>query len=538
MKKLISLTEKGSLADFKACLAEEPHSPSELFLAIRTALLWKQAEKAQLLFESGEDPLHENKEGDQLLTHAASGGDPDLVKLMLSLGCDPNHRNIHQRTPIHHAARSGHLEAIDILIAAGADPDTRDHRNITPLFQALAHNHPTAAILLIRRGARINDVDLPFKETPLIRAASSKSADLVRLLLEKGANLEARDHNGCTPLIHAARSGDLEVVNILLNADADIKAVDRDGRSVFEWASPLSSKIPELILNRSSLSKPRASKWLLKAAGDGHIPIINKLLSRHAAIQPRNEGGDSALRNATLKKSIPAFEIILRHPGVNIDYRCGRLLKTSLMLGAKMGDVQKVRLLLEAGADPTIIDSDGKTALHHGAGCAQIEILAMFESFGANLFAAAPGRKSLLHLAIDDPTASAGLEARTATVQWLLDRNLDPDTIDVNGKTPLMAAAYKAHMGIVHNLLDAGTDVSLTDQDGRSALCHAVYAGTEYGLNERYVRPKSKGADRAAPVMALLLQAGANPDVPEIVAAASQWRWPGAVKWLKHPDIS
>jgi ankyrin repeat protein len=159
----------------------------------------------------------------------------------------------------------------------------------------------------------------------------------------------------------------------------------------------------------------------------------------------------------------------------------------------------------------------------------------MFESFGANLFAAAPGGKSLLHLAIDDPTASAGLEARTATVQWLLDRNLDPDTVDVNGKTPLMAAAYNAHIGIVHNLLDAGADISLTDRDGRSALCHAVYAGTEYGRNERFVRPKSKRADKVAPVMALLLQTGANPDAPEIVTAASRWRWPGAVKWLTPP---
>jgi hypothetical protein len=56
MKNLISMAEKGSLADFKTCLAEEPHSPSGLFLAIRTALLWKQRVKVQLLFEAGADP--------------------------------------------------------------------------------------------------------------------------------------------------------------------------------------------------------------------------------------------------------------------------------------------------------------------------------------------------------------------------------------------------------------------------------------------------------------------------------------------------
>ncbi|MCP4578870.1 MAG: ankyrin repeat domain-containing protein, partial [Deltaproteobacteria bacterium] len=116
-------------------LKAQSHTPSELFLAVRTALLWKQAEKAHLLFEAGVDPLKENEEKDQLLTHAASGGDPDLVKRMLALGCDPNHQNVHQRTPIYQAARSGHSEAIHILIKAGADPNIRDHRNVTPCLR-------------------------------------------------------------------------------------------------------------------------------------------------------------------------------------------------------------------------------------------------------------------------------------------------------------------------------------------------------------------------------------------------------------------
>ncbi|MCP4576533.1 MAG: hypothetical protein GY846_09655 [Deltaproteobacteria bacterium] len=58
MKNLISLAEKGSLSDFKAHLKAQSHTPSELFLAVRTALLWKQAEKAHLLFEAGVDPLN------------------------------------------------------------------------------------------------------------------------------------------------------------------------------------------------------------------------------------------------------------------------------------------------------------------------------------------------------------------------------------------------------------------------------------------------------------------------------------------------
>ena len=533
MKKLVSLAEKGSLADFKACLSKQSYSPSELFPAIRTALLWEQTEKAKLLFEAGADPLEENEEGDQLLTHAASGGNPELVKHMLSLGCKPNHQNIHQRTPLHHAARSGNCEAIAILIEAGADPNCRDNRNATPLFQALTNNHPQAAMLLIRAGARINDGDLPWKQTPLILAASSNSIDLVELLLERGSHIEAKDESGCTPLIHGARSGNLQVVKTLLDAGADIKAVDKDGRSVFEWVAPLSPEILELVLNRSTLSKNQASKALLKAAGDGHIQAIIRLLDQNAAIQPVHEGGESALLKAALQKSLPAFGIILRDPAANIDYRCGPLLKTPLMMGARTGDVAKTRLLLEAGADPAITDKIGKNALHYAAAFAHVEVLKLFEKQGVNLFSPGPGGRSLLHVAIDDTETWAKDEDRTATIQWLLSRNLDPDVPDESGKTPMMAAAYRGYVGIVRLFLEKGADISLKDQKGRSALCHSVYTGTEYGLNERFVRPKSKAADQAAPVIITLLEAGADPDDLEILAAASRWRWPGAVNLLK-----
>ena len=82
MKNLDSLAEKGPLTDFKTRLKAQSHTPSELFLAVRTALLWKQAEKARLLFEAGVGPLKENEEKDQLPTHAASkkkqAGSPDV----------------------------------------------------------------------------------------------------------------------------------------------------------------------------------------------------------------------------------------------------------------------------------------------------------------------------------------------------------------------------------------------------------------------------------------------------------------------------
>ncbi|MBT3258983.1 MAG: hypothetical protein HN366_21365 [Deltaproteobacteria bacterium] len=81
MKNLDSLAEKGPLTDFKTRLKAQSHTPSELFLAVRTALLWKQAEKARLLFEAGVGPLKENEEKDQLPTHAASKKNKPVLRM-------------------------------------------------------------------------------------------------------------------------------------------------------------------------------------------------------------------------------------------------------------------------------------------------------------------------------------------------------------------------------------------------------------------------------------------------------------------------
>ena len=86
---LVALAEKGSLQRFSACLFNQDHAKEELFDALRNALLWNQAEKARLLLEAGADALMRNKEEDQLLTHAAIGGNSEIVRLMINRGCDP-----------------------------------------------------------------------------------------------------------------------------------------------------------------------------------------------------------------------------------------------------------------------------------------------------------------------------------------------------------------------------------------------------------------------------------------------------------------
>lgn len=511
----------------------QAHSAPELFTAIRVALLWDQPEKVRLLLDAGADPLETNEDNDQLLMHASIGGNPCLVRLMLSLGCDPRHVNVHGRTPLHEAARSGKVEAIGVLMDAGADPDVRDTWKRTPLSEALSNNHPEAAKELILRGASPSGRTSKQQQTILMLAASTGCSDIVRLLLEEGTDLEERDAGGCTALMYAARSGHHHIVKMLVDAGADVHATDHCGRDAFHWTSSLSPESGSLLLERSALSPGKATRALLKAALDGHLAIMEALLGEKALIQPVKEGGESALEKAVFSRSPDALKMLLGHPSVKVDYRSGNLLRTALITASRTGDVEKVRALLEKGADPGIADIYGRNAMQYAASFANKNVMILLEKHGADLSPRDRQERTLLHLAIDDTESGSRVESRSDTVRWLLDRKMNPNARDVSGITPLMLAAFRAYSEIVHLLIQSGADVNVMDNDGRTALYHAASHGTDYGFNDRYARPRSKKFDKAEPVMRALLESGADPGLSGTLVAAEAWRWKGAAALLR-----
>ncbi len=533
MKTLGELAEKGSIDAFGACLTRRAHPAPELFLAIRIALLWDQPEKVRLLLDAGADPLEMNEDKDQLLSHAAMGGNPSLVRLMLSSGCDPRHRNIHGRTALHEAARSGKVEAIGVLMEAGASPDVRDALKRTPLSEALSNNYPQAARELIHRGADLSACTSDREQTVLMLAAAAGSSDIVGILLKEGADLEKKDSDGCTALMYAARSGNHEVVKMLVDAGADVREADRQGFDAFHWTSPLSPESASFLLERSSLSPGKASRALLKAASDGHVEAIRALLAGKARIQPAEEGGASALEKAVFSRSPEALNLLLRDPSVQIDYRSGKLLRTALITAARTGDAGKVRALLEKGADRAVADVYGKNAMQYAAGFARTDILQILEKHGADAALRDRQERTLLHLAIGDTESASPVACRNDTVRWLLSRNVNPNAKDQSGVTPLMLAAFFAYPEIVRLLIEHGADVNAMDQEGRTALYHAACHGTDYGYNDRYVRPKSKKSDKAQPVITKLLESGADPGLSGTLVAAGKWRWRGAVSLLR-----
>ncbi|CAK9034684.1 unnamed protein product [Durusdinium trenchii] len=168
------------------------------------------------------------------------------------------------------------------------------------------------------------DIDLP---APILFAAKRGHLEVVRLLLEAGADQNAARQDGATALGATAFNGHLEVARVLLEAGADPNAARQDGTTA-----------------------------LMVAALNGHLEVVRVLLEA---------GAD---QNATTQDGA-----------------------TALMFAAHKGHLEVVRLLLEAGADPKAAAQDGTTALILAAESGQLEVQQLLLEAGGHTIRTPPG---------------------------------------------------------------------------------------------------------------------------------------------------
>jgi uncharacterized protein len=107
----------------------------------------------------------------------------------------------------------------------------------TPLHLAAFFGKSEAARLLLNKGAEVNARSANAMENmPLHAAAAGRHADVVKLLIERGASANARQHGGWTPLHSAAQSGDLEIARTLVDAGADVQTRADNNQTALDLA--------------------------------------------------------------------------------------------------------------------------------------------------------------------------------------------------------------------------------------------------------------------------------------------------------------
>jgi truncated hemoglobin YjbI len=150
------------------------------------------------------------------------------------------------RTLLHGAAAAGSLDVVELLLQLGADPNTTDEAGHAPLYcvgnECSADTGGDVVRLLAQRGANLDAQDGVKRCTALHMAARRGNVSVARALLDCGADIEARDSVGDTPLRRAVNCGKINLAALLLERGADVHSRGRNGTSLVQAARTAAMK--------------------------------------------------------------------------------------------------------------------------------------------------------------------------------------------------------------------------------------------------------------------------------------------------------
>ncbi|EOQ87465.1 ankyrin repeat protein [Leptospira yanagawae serovar Saopaulo str. Sao Paulo = ATCC 700523] len=266
------------------------------------------------------------------LNFAASLGEVEIVKLLLESGANPNLGDVYGKTPIMSAASLGnsdvpsgtYLEIITLLIEKGADANASMTHHVGSNGKLTKGNGRNALIMLV-------------PGSPTYRA--KEKMNILRLLVEKGAKLDAIDIWGQTPVGEAIFSHNFEAAKFLLE----------------RGANPNLARELERAANTSLI---RVARYLEK---EDILPFLKLLLQYKADINGKDKYGETALISLAWNNRIEEARFLLEN-GADIHAKTiyG---DTALHRAAQQGFGDMVKLLLDYKANPKIKDKDGRTPL-------------------------------------------------------------------------------------------------------------------------------------------------------------------------------
>ncbi|KAJ5560405.1 hypothetical protein N7513_002804 [Penicillium frequentans] len=463
-----------------------------------------------------------------LLASAAAVGDAKICQILIEAGADLDafSGTTIRITPLRHAIYNGSMQCTKLLLEAGADPNLVVEGD-TPLYSACFYRSRSAldiVNLLIRYGAQVNPSQDCARSTPLQIAAEGGEPEIVKLLLDNGAdpNVFGTSIRG-TALQSACcgNSRNASIVELLVNAGADINYCSG-------YRFPSRDGAPSADSDNNSSSSQDLDDWggvccfphafmppILIAAEQGDWETVQLLVEKGAAVNTELKSCPSR----ALEKELDAFGIAAFTPlqaavraenitmtrmllvnGADVNMKVkGKHGHTALQIAAMVGNKRLIGILLRNGAD---INSPagvyrGRTALQAAATHSDTRVLSLLLSEGADVNAS-PARlygKTALQIAI-----TAGNIER---VRMLLDASAivttDPD---LNAGVHFLQAALNianqtARIEAVDPLLRVGASVGIikSDQECRSRLLHAAVSNQDLGITRK------------------LLERGANPNI-------------------------
>ncbi|SPO07100.1 uncharacterized protein DNG_09794 [Cephalotrichum gorgonifer] len=467
--------------------------------------------------------------GQTALHWAAMYARHELVDLLMSSDADPNIRDTEGNTPLHLAVTRLAVENVGVisaLVGGGAAVNLRNKKGITPLEWAIRHRPHKIAWDLVQNLHDVNKKD-DDGWTPLRLSMRWDRYDLICLLLDKKADVnpvpKTGDKGVWTPLGQAAALGHRQIVRRLLDAGADVNFRAGDGGPPL-WLATSYGHLPVvrmLIHHKADVDgrgadgttpliqavKAERRDMVLEILGaEVNLDVQDKkgFSALHYAIECRDRsilwllvtnGADLGLRDGAgldawegtrlnaLDKAIEKGDLslawLLCENGAKLD-ACGGLGLTALHRAAGLGHRELVRLFLDRGALIDEQDREGMTALHHAIQEGHDEVAMLLVSQEASLSVQADDGSTALILATrkqNEAMVRILLNLPKDAQEQLDHRTASLDLQDDQGNSALHFAACSNDTGIVRLLGQSGADLDIRDWDGRTPLMVAAQVG-------------------------------------------------------------
>ena len=385
-------------------------------------------------------------DGTTALHWATYNDDVDLVNQLLRAGADVRAANRYGVTPLSIACENGNAAIIAKFLDAGEDANASLPGGETMLMTAARTGKVDAVRILIARGADLHAKEPRRGQTALMWAAAEGHVDVIEELIKAGADFRTPLDSGFSPLMFAVRQGHTGAVKALLKAGVDVnQPVEvRANPKLPEGKRPIRAGTTPLDLAVANAHFQLASE-LLDAGAD---PNSNRLgyTALHMLVYVRKPGvGDNdpgPEGSGTMSSLEFAKRLIAK--GADVNARITRRVNLTntrfhdigaspYLLAAMTADAEYMKALVELGADPTLKNAEGSTALMTAAG----------------LGTRSPGE--------DAGTEEEVLEA----MQVALDHGADINAVDANGETAMHGAAYKNLPGAVKFLAAHGAKIEV-----------------------------------------------------------------------------
>lgn len=365
---------------------------------------------------------------------AAKSGDAASVKALLKAGADVNAAQGDGMTALHWAATNGDAAMAQMLLAAGANVRaTTRLGGITPLHLATQGGQAQVAAALLAAGADAT-LTTTTGATPLMLAARSGNTETATRLVEVGADLNAKESTyGQTALMVAAGLDRADVVRLLLAKGADWK---------------LASKVADL----TALTAPAEGEGRGPAAVDGRVDVPGVTRGYRYNELIGAQGGLTALHFAVRQGSANAVRALVEG-GVDVDAPSPGDQATPLLVALINGHFDIAASLVDKGANPNLTSDAGVSPLYATLNV-QWAPIAAYPQPRAHL------QQSRSYLDVMKVLLEKGADpnARVRRKVWYSGYNFDQSGVDEAGATPFWRAAYAADVAAMKLLVAHGAD--------------------------------------------------------------------------------